>query len=466
MYELKAEYLAKLEEIAGQIQASESLQQYLEEEEEEHYLALKDQYEPLINELYQEVASSFPLQLIHLERTLLDAAFEGLYLPRILGFSVLRGTIGERYKYLRPQHHFQDILLTICNSANFDILKKRIGQTIQVGFSLSSDIWVTNLINSINNKRVRNYLQGLKVDRLRVLDERKRDYARYYRQFKNENFLAVVFPVTPAELTIEYPGLERFLLHRINTQEDNDSLLEPLSAFAQNKELIGTKEHLQICTLYGAYIKLPEAEETITKAALAAARKELPEADEHLLQFLLYLHANKEIDLTPEADLQLASLFDRTTDDQLSEYFTLLETIHNGGYTNEPTQEAIRVQYMSHEGLSAFNEGIRRTIFRYFQTFVSNLLPSQYPSFFELTKLFAVYMGLFGNQQFNQHLKELSMSYVKKLLKFYTDKRGKDYQDIKKFVSSAFLDFQFLKEKEIVNLFKTRRKKRKPAASE
>jgi hypothetical protein len=120
---------------------------------------------------------------------------------------------------------------------------------------------------------------------------------------------------------------------------------------------------------------------------------------------------------------------------------------------------------MSHEGLSAFNEGIRRTVFRYLKQLVDNLLPSQYSDFFEITKLFAVYMGLFGNQQFNQNLKELSMSYVRKLLKVYTDKRGKDYQDIKKFVSSTFRDFKFLNEKEIVNLFKTRRK-RKPADSE
>ena len=65
------------------------------------------------------------------------------------------------------------------------------------------------------------------------------------------------------------------------------------------------------------------------------------------------------------------------------------------------------------------------------------------------------------SQQFNQDLKELSMAYVRKLLKVYIDKRGKDYQDIKKFVSSTFLDFGFLTDKEIVNLFKTRRKRKK-----
>ena len=72
-------------------------------------------------------------------------------------------------------------------------------------------------------------------------------------------------------------------------------------------------------------------------------------------------------------------------------------------------------------------------------------------------------MDIFGNQQFNQDIKDFCMSYVKKLLKKYTDKRGKDYQDIKKFVSTNFGDLGFLSKKEIVELFKTRRKKKKPA---
>jgi hypothetical protein len=35
----------------------------------------------------------------------------------------------------------------------------------------------------------------------------------------------------------------------------------------------------------------------------------------------------------------------------------------------------------------------------------------------------------------------------------YTDKRGRDYQDIKKFVTSTFLDLGFKNEKELKELF-------------
>ena len=69
-------------------------------------------------------------------------------------------------------------------------------------------------------------------------------------------------------------------------------------------------------------------------------------------------------------------------------------------------------------------------------------------------------MNIFYNQRFNQAVKDMSLRYIKKLLKTYTDKRGRDYQDIKKFVTATFLDMNFMNEKEIAELFKTRRVKK------
>ncbi len=462
MYDLSPDYLGQLETIAAEVQKSDILAQYLEEEEEEQFNQLKEAFEPRIYEIYKEVAVHYPLQLVSLEKVLLDASFEGLFLPKILGYSVLRGEVNENFKYVRPQDHFRDILLTICNSANFDILKKRIGQSIQIGFALSSDIWVTNLINGIDNKRVRHYLLGQKIDRYRQPEERGIGYNRYARQFRSENFYSVVFPTTPAELTLEYNSLREFLVYRINNPEDNSSLIEPMDTLAANKALIGTKGHFYLCALYAAFFELPDKSRTNLKKHFNAARKELDEADELLLEFAIYLHKRTDLHLSPEADLRLASIVDRKQKDQLSEFFQLVETIHNDGYTNEGTQEVIKAAYLSHEGVSNFNKALRRTIFQYLQTFVTNLEEDDYPEFFEINKLFAVYIEIFSNQKFNQDLKDLSMAYVRKLLKKFTDKRGKDYQDIKKFVSATFLDFKFLTDKEIVNLFKTRRKRKKP----
>jgi hypothetical protein len=110
--------------------------------------------------------------------------------------------------------------------------------------------------------------------------------------------------------------------------------------------------------------------------------------------------------------------------------------------------------------MSPINKCLRSTIFAYFRRFISNIKESDYNEYFELSKIFPVYIDIFANQKFNQSIKELCMVYIKKLLKKYVDKRGKDYQDIKKFVQVNFLELGFMKNKELVELFKSRRKKK------
>ena len=110
MYELDQAYLEQLEVLAGEIQNSEELASYLDSEEEEDFMRVKELFEPKIGRIYEEVASNSPLQLIAMELIILDENFEGLYLPRILGYSVLRGELTDHFKYRRPQEHFKEVL--------------------------------------------------------------------------------------------------------------------------------------------------------------------------------------------------------------------------------------------------------------------------------------------------------------------------------------------------------------------
>ncbi len=113
--------------------------------------------------------------------------------------------------------------------------------------------------------------------------------------------------------------------------------------------------------------------------------------------------------------------------------------------------------------VSLINECVRKVIFGYYTRLIKNLEDRDYNELINLArKSYPVYMKIFGNQQFVQDVEDTSMVYIKRILKKYTDKRGKDYQDIKKFVSSTFVELGFMKEKEVVELFKTRRKKKKP----
>ncbi|MCB0548622.1 MAG: hypothetical protein KDD19_13665 [Phaeodactylibacter sp.] len=464
MQELDIKYIKKLEEIANDIQESEELQQYLDEEEEEYYTQLKEQFEPRIAALYDEVAEKDPLQVISMETVLLEPEFEGMYLPKILGYSVLRGEVDKQYKYTRPQDHFKAVLLAICHSSNFDILRKRIGQSIQMGFAMSSDIWVTNLINSIDNKRVRYFLQSQKLDRYRTPEERKAGYERYQRQFVNDHFHTAEFPETLSDLKVLYSPLKSFIIHRVRRHSDNTNIIPELRALVANKEFKGNREHMEIMVLFAAYFDLDDKARKELAKHFNDVRTTMPEFIDQYLEYMLLLHNRTDIDLDPRADQRLSAVIDKSIEDDLKYYYELMDIVHSKGYMNEEAQDAIKTFYVRYEGLSTINECVRQTIYNYFARLIDNLEVEDYADYFEISKLFPVYMSIFANQHFNQQLKELSLRYVKKLLKRYTDKRGKDYQDIKKFVSTAFQDFGFLKEKEIIEMFKTRRKRKKTAS--
>ncbi len=463
MQPLDKKYKTKLEAIAKEIQGSEELAKYLEEEEESDFLLLKEAYEPQIGLLYDKVAADDPLQLVAFEKRLLEPDFEGLYLPKILGYSVLRGEIDDNYKYVRPQSHFKEILLAICNSANFDILKKRIGQTIQMGFALSSDIWITNLIAPFQNRRIRYYLQGQSLEKYRDPKKKAVGYQRYRRQFRNHNFMTADFPQTMSDLKILWSPLKNFLIYRINLGGNDKSIVPHLKKFIENQAFQGTMEHLQILGLYAGFFDLGKADLAHVEKIFNATRAATAGFAENWLHFVLEIHEKELLDMDGKVDGRISSILDKSVKDELTEFYLLTDLVHSKGYTDEGAQEAVKVFYNHHEGLSLLNECIRKTIFNYFARLLDNLEEKDYPEFFEFSKSFAVYQGIFSNQQFNQDIKDKSMAYVKKLLLHFTDKRGKDYQDIKKFVATTFQDLGFLKEKEVLELFKTRRKRRQTA---
>ena len=464
MLELNKSYHEELDKLAKAIQGSEDLAKYLEEEEEEHYEQLKSNFEPLIHHLYERVAEENPLQLISLERRLMEDAFEGLFLPRLLGYSVLRGELNKQFKYVMPQDHFKDLLMSICNSPNFEILKKRIGQSIQVGFALSSDIWITNLFAPIENKRIRYFLQSQKLDKYRSLQGRIDGYNIYKRQFRSFNYMTADFPKNRGELKVLWSSLKEFLLYRIERNLDNSSLIPFLKDLIGNEEFKGQDEHLQIMGVTVMFTDFNEADKAFMAKHLNETRSKHPEFLENWLQLILELHRGARVDVNAEVDRRVSALLDRSKKDDLTDYYDLMEIVHGVGYVNEDAMEAVKKFYNQHEGRSLINECVRRSIFNYFSKLLSNLEVRDYPELFSLAKIYTVYIKIFANEKFNLDVKGLSMRYVKKLLKHYTDKRGKDYQDIKKFVSSTFQDLNFLKEKEVTELFKTRRK-RKPGAA-
>lgn len=464
MQPLDKKYLEELESIAKSVQASDELEKYLEEEEDEFYEALKNQFEPLIHELYERVANANPLQLIPFERRIMEDDLEGLFLPRLLGYSVLRGEIDQNHKYVLSQDHFKDVLMAICNSPNFEQLKKRIGQSVQIGFALSSDIWITNLVAPIENKKIRYFLQSQKLDKYRTPEGRASGFNIYKRQFRHFNYMTADFPQNFGELKVNWTSLREFLIYRVERGLENTSILPFIKSFIENEEYKKHDEYLQILAVYALFFDLSPDDQKHLSEHFNSTRKLHENFTDKWLGILLEINSGNRVKVDGPADLRISAIIDRGQSDELTAYYDLMETIHGVGYVNEEAMESVKSFYNQHAGRSRINRCVRMTISNYFEKLLANIDVREYQELFESSKIYTVYINMFANEKFNLGIKGLAMRYVKRLLRHYTDKRGKDYQDIKRFVSSTFQDLGFLKEKEVVELFKTRRKRKKPTA--
>ena len=453
MLDLDQKYLTKLNDIKVSIQHSELLSSYLEEEEEELYMPLKEAFEPLIEEVYNDIAANHPLQILAAERELLNPDFEGLFLPRILGYSVMRGQVNEFVKYIKPQEHFKDILLAVCNSANFNVLQLRSGKTIEIGFALSSDIWITNLLNEITNKKVRQYLEGLKLTKYR--DERIRltAFKGYKKQFSGFNYLTAIIPNSCPDLTLNGAGLNEFLIYRSKSSFDNSNLSAFISELL-SKDFDTCEPYLKLLMTLGLYFDLEDKETFKAQWNKSTSAKG---NDNRVFEIFNELQESDH-ELGATSIERLASTLEGNKDSEFGNLLKLLVGVEEEGYINESAVDQIRTYYNSHEGLSLQNEATRTYIFNKFKSFITKLETTDFQEYFEFNPVFVNYMKIFANEKFNQDLKAVLLKYVRTLLRTYTDKRSKDYQDIKKFVQPSFVDMGFMDEKKVKELFKTKRK--------
>lgn len=456
MEALSTNFKQHLDQIKAALQNSELLSLFLEEESAEVYKQMTDAFEPPINELYTLVADNHPLQLVSLEMELLNPDFEGMFLPRILGYSVLRGEINKDCKYTRPQNHFREILTEICNSANFEFVKQRIGQTLQVGFALSSDIWITNFMDTLSNKKVKSFLQQQKTNASRDLNQRVSLYNKYMNQFDNHNYQTAEFPETIPDLKVLGSSLVNFLEYRAQRRFNNESILPFLEKFLKNKVLYQDELFLEIIMIIGMFYDVNDSSRKNISLVIDELRNTNNEFVNKYFRHLQNIYGSG-VEITPDADKRMVRIINTKIEDGISHYYLLMEVVHTKGYVHEETINSVKEFYNLHEGLSLENECLRDGIFGYCESFLNNLEPVEYTEYFEINKVFISYINIFYNQKFNQNIKSISLKYIHRLMDYYSDKRGKDYQDIKKFVTSTFLDLGFMAEKELKILFATKK---------
>jgi len=459
MKKLNKLYEQQMKDIAQSIQDSEILEAYLEEEDEEIYKELVEAFEPAIEEVYINVALQEPLSLLELEDVLLDESYEGLFLPRLLGYNILRAGVDETYKYSRSNDRLGVVLKCICDSANFEIIKNRIGQSIQVGFALSSDIWITGFVDQISNKKIKQYLNAQKLPKYLHQAERLKSYNLYQLQFAKFNFYTTEFPQDITTQRLHFHTLSTLLKERAVINQHNESFVGDYIAYLENETFHHTKEHTIVLGLLINYYDLKAADQKKISKILNKVRSD--EAFNEIYFNFVLERFNSKLKLTADSDRRVSALVDfKQADDELTRYYTMASTLAEMGYMHEDTIEQIRNVYGMYEGMSLFNECVRMLVLGHFDRFINNLDPTDYHEYFELDKYVKVYIDIFNNQQFSQKIRDFSVAFVKRCMKEFTDKRGREYQDVKKFITQQYLDLQFMRDKEIAEIFKSKRKKK------
>ena len=269
----------------------------------------------------------------------------------------------------------------------------------------------------------------MKLDRFRDKQERINLLQRYKKQFTHYNFLTAKFPTTVSELKVETDTLVNFLLSRIAFRSKHNNYIQAIHELISRKEFYKEPEFLELLAIIANFITLNEAEETHLSKAFNDCRSENPQ---FVNQYFNFLKKNYKQDTKfgAAADQRVYQLLDKTKTDDLVKYYLLMDTIHNKGFVHEDALDATNGFYSQYEGMSINNEVLRLA------------------------------MNIFDNSAFNQDVESMCMEYIQKLMTFYPDKRSREYQDVKKFVNSFFVEWELMTEKEVMEFFKIKRKKK------
>ena len=211
---------------------------------------------------------------------------------------------------------------------------------------MSSDIWITNLINVIANKKIRYFLQGQKNPKFRDLKERNIALARYKNQFRNENFFACDFPTNLTELKIQFSEVKLFLKQRIHLTGDNSSFMPDIKDFFNNPEFKGTDEYLEMLAYYGFFFEKDKASQAEFTTHFNRSRSDIEDFENKWLDLILVIHSN-DLKLTSIEDQRLSASIDKDIDDKVNQLYTLLDEIHTKTYLSEEVIESIKVFYNS-----------------------------------------------------------------------------------------------------------------------
>ena len=448
---LDEQLVTSLDEIKDAIQNSEQLQNYLESEEQDDFDILRAAVEPAIHELYVQVSTELPTQLIAFEKYLLDEGFEGIYVGKILNYAVLRASLNDDYKFNVFQDHIQEIILTIANSVNFEVLKKYTKQGLQASFAFGTDVWVTNLLSEVTGKKVSEYLLSLKPQKKDYFAQRKSLSVSMKRQF---NELSVYSFGAPKDLPtfVQYSKDITFNLKTKLEKGENADIFAPIvTEILANPAFELDNAYVSLLTIAALSIQFEDDQvELIQKLSTKVLAK--PSAVDLFYHSLVTVLENKKL-LNPTAVANLNQVFSGDT----NEYAAIINTIHKifeQGFEDEEILTVTVDHLKSFGDLDIQGEIIRDAVRYDFNNKVKALPSTKYVAFFDLFKIIEKYIVAFDNQKFTNDVKNITLYQVSEYIRLLTNRRSQEYQEVKNFLSSTLVNLGFLAEKEVKEMLK------------
>ena len=293
----------------------------------------------------------------------------------------------------------------------------------------------------------------------RDLPSRRFGYQKYKKQFDELNFHTAEFPENAGDLPVFYPELKNFLVQRILLGKTIDNIDPYVGKLASEASMWGHWEFVYLIGLVSNYFTFGSATTTEINNAINSARAKNSNFTSTYFEFLKELLLS-DIPVDSDCNDRISNRLDKSIKDDFTKYYSLMDILHVNGWIHEDSVVAVRDFYDQHEGLSTINECVRLTIYKFFSKIVRNLELADYGTVIELFKVMTAYINTFNNQHFNQSTKKRTLWFVKKFNKQYTDKRSKEYQEVKKFIASTFTELGLMVPKEVTEFFKTKRKKK------
>lgn len=463
---IKATYSKRLDAVKKFLSDSAEYQAYLESEEREEYKAVADKVEPYLQSLYNEIAEKNPMEIIEFEEILTDEALEGIFVDKLMYFTILRASVDENYRFERSQERLEELILFAAQSSSFEAMQRSLLLPVRLAFSLSSGIWGNKVIGKIKNKSAREFFQRQFGEATRDDHARAVQYRSLKKRFKEIKYQSASVPTDNINWKTEFADFRNFLVDRIGAGHDNTTVKASLYEFLENDAFKGTDEQIELLCIFIHFIELDDEDFDKVETVLNELRKGEGFDESYFGILLKVMKMDMPIDLDRIGIIN--DLLDTDHKDSLLGFYELLTNFSVKDFMDEEIVESVEIFSGRHRELSPIMTCFKHLLIRIIDAEVVKHLNDDYTQLFQSMHIYDGLAEAFLEKSYRQDIKEILVEYMKSLM-FYFEKGSTEYKAIKAMVMDAPVKNNFVTTKEVRALYRAQLKAEKaarPAAKE